>query len=176
LSAHLLLRAATRAAHDRVDAAFSRWDLGKRADYVAFLTAQARAFLPIEQAVGEAAVAAGIADWPVRARARLLVDDLADLGCAVPPADPIDLPTPAEALGAAYVLEGSRLGGAMLVKSVAPGLPTRFLSPPATPGHWRAFQALLDRRLVSADDCTRAVAGAQMAFDRFAGAVLAPAG
>ena len=50
-SARMLLRERTRTDHDRVDAAFARFDLGDPADYREFLLAQASALLPLEHRV-----------------------------------------------------------------------------------------------------------------------------
>lgn len=175
MTAHALLRAATRAAHDQVDAAFSKWNLADRADYADFLSAQARAYLPVEQAVA-AAPKGALGDWSKRARGPLLIADLAELGIQAPAGEAVAFATPAEALGGAYVLEGSRLGGAMLRKSVAPGLPTRFLSPPSIAGRWRDFLQMLEQELSSDVQRSHAVAGAQLVFDRFLRAALAPTG
>ncbi|MET0137957.1 MAG: heme oxygenase, partial [Sphingobium sp.] len=46
--------------------------------------------------------------------------------------------------GLRYALEGSRLGGAMLSRQVAPGLPRAYLSAIHEKGGWAAFQARLD--------------------------------
>ena len=170
MTAHAVLRAATRAAHDQVDSAFSRWNLGKREDYAAFLLAHARAFLPVEAAL----IASGTPiDQP---RADLLVGDLAELGLAPPPFRPVEFANSDELLGGAYVLEGSRLGGAVLRKSVAPDLPTRFLAPPPRPGHWQAFLHRLEHSLISDVQRSQAVVGAHKVFDRFLRAALAPTG
>lgn len=53
-SARFALRAATSEAHERLDALFSRFDLGDRADYSEFLLAQAGAFLPVGAALDRA--------------------------------------------------------------------------------------------------------------------------
>lgn len=170
MSAHAVLRVATRAAHDQVDAAFSRWNLGDRDDYAAFLVAHADAFLPVEAAL----TASGSAiEQP---RADLLLADLGDLGVAPPPVRPFQFANSSERLGGAYVLEGSRLGGAMLCKSVAAGLPTRFLAPPERPGHWQAFLQRLEHSLISDVQRSQAVVGAHKVFERFLRAALAPTG
>ena len=170
-----MLRAATRAAHDQVDAAYSHWDLGDRAGYTAFLSAQARAFLPVEAALADASPAP-LGDWSQRARAPLLIADLADLGVTAPAGERVAFATPSAMLGGFYVLEGSRLGGAMLLRSVAPGLPTRFLAPSSVKGHWQKFLSALEQELASDVQRAQAVAGAQIVFDRFLRAALAPTG
>lgn len=136
------LRTITRAAHDTVDAAFSRLDLADRADYARFLLAHAAATAAVE------AVLSGDPTLPRwRPRLALLQNDLATLELAPPPPLPFDPGgTSAARLGALYVLEGSRLGGAVLVKRVYPGAPTAFLSARHDPGEWRAFLRAMDER------------------------------
>lgn len=165
MSAHQQLRAATRAAHDRVDALFAGHDLADAQQYGDFLVAHATAFLPAEQAIIEAGGSA-IPTFQENRRSDALRADLADLGLRIPGLRPVpDLKNWSAVLGSAYVLEGSRLGGAVLARQIGPGLPRRFLSvrPPA--GHWRAFIAYLNQQL--ADD--QAVADAtRSALETFA--------
>lgn len=59
LSGRTALRDATGESHDRVDAVFSAIDLSNLTQYGRFLTAQAAAHLPVEQALD----AAGAAAW-----------------------------------------------------------------------------------------------------------------
>jgi heme oxygenase len=170
-----MLRAATRAAHDRVDALFGDLNLGRAADYRHFLTAQAAAFLPVEAALDAQGVAASFPGWGERRRADLLRADLDALGLAVPPPLPApSLPSRAAVAGAAYVLEGSRLGGAMLARRVPAGVPRLFLGAAAPPGHWGAFLEQLEQVLQSDVERREAVAGAGRVFDLFARAAALP--
>lgn len=167
-SPRFALKAATAEAHERLDALFSRFDLGSRAAYGDFLLAQAGAFASVEAALHRAGAAALIPDWADRRRATALETDLAAMNLAPPAA----LTSPvfegeAAILGGVYVLEGSRLGGAMLVRTVADGLPKTFLSP-GNPAAWRAFVAGLDERLSSPAALTAAVASATAVFEVFA--------
>lgn len=160
MTAHALLRAATRDAHDRVDAAFSAYDLTDDCDYAQFLAAHAAAFLPVEEALTDRGAEGLFPGWVVRRRGEALRADLAELGVA--PLSPIAAPAfggDAPLAGGAYVLEGSRLGGRLLATRVGPALPRRFLSASPTPdGGWRDFIALLERILYS--DVERQVATA----------------
>ena len=168
MSAHAQLRAATRDAHDRVDALFASLDLADRDDYAAFLAAQARAYLPLEEALTAAGAANHVEDWDATRRGQLLLSDLTDLGVAKPdPVAPPPLNDDAELIGALYVLEGSRLGGAMLRKSVPDTLPSRFLSARPPSGHWKRVIALLERKLYSSARLEAATAGALRAFALF---------
>jgi len=167
LSARAVLRTETRAEHDRVDAAFSVYDLSSPDGYRGFLMRQAAAHLPVERALDAAGVAEAVADWPARRRGAQLCADLAELGAGdVDEAGFAGFATPAEALGGLYVLEGSRLGGAMLVKQVGEGLPRRFLGEGSSAG-WRALLAVLEAKLTSPQAIDEAVKGARAVFGCF---------
>jgi heme oxygenase len=158
------LRAATHATHEALDRAFARFDLGDRRDYVDFLTAHARALLPIEAALGDAA------PWPAwHPRGPLLTADLAALGAPLPPPLEIDpIETDAARWGTLYVIEGSRLGGAMLAQRVGEGLPSSYLGQRFAPGKWRGFMAALDEAATDAAWIDRAVTAAEATFASFA--------
>jgi heme oxygenase (biliverdin-IX-beta and delta-forming) len=155
-------------AHDEVDALFSRLDLSSSAGYRAFLSAQARAHLSVEAALDRAGAERVFPDWAQRRRAALLRADLRELGIDPTPGVAPSLSDAAEIAGAAYVIEGSRLGGVLLRRSVGDRLPTRFLSAPAEPGAWRALLLRLDVVLADDRDLARAVAAARAVFARFA--------
>ena len=163
----LRLREATAPDHERVDAAFSRFDLGTRAGYIKFLQAKAAAFLPVEQAIEDSDVAAILPDWPARRRSHLLTADLAALGAqadgcvAAPP-----LPTPSAVLGAVYVLEGSRLGGRLLARSVPADLPRGFIDS-GDPALWRRLIDALDKALATEEHMDAATAAARAVFACF---------
>lgn len=160
--AHLFLRQATADAHDLVDAAFGRFDLGRTDDYRNFLLAQAEVLPPLEARL---AAAASLPPW--RPRLSLLARDLAALDTALPQPTRVDrLETPAEFLGALYVLEGSRLGGGMLARRVGPGLPREFLAATHLKGEWRALLAALDAAAPS--DQAGMLAGARHVFRLYA--------
>lgn len=169
MSARAALRAATAADHDRVDTIFSRYDLSSGSDYGAFLCAQASALLPIEEALDEAGAEQVVPDWPVRRRANLLKADLDALHIPLPeplPARPIIIGK-ASILGAVYVLEGSRLGGAVLKRGLAEGAPKRFLDARQDAGSWRKLLKSLDDLLVRPDQLEAAAVAAREIFSRF---------
>lgn len=170
LAAAQALRQATAASHDEVDGLFSGLDLSTCAGYRAFLSAQAYAHLPVEAALDAAGASRVFADWPDRRRAALLSADLSDLGLEVSSGPAPVLSGAAEIAGAAYVIEGSRLGGALLRRAVAEGLPARFLAAPAAPGAWRALLLRLDDLLADEADLARAIAAARGVFALFAAA------
>jgi heme oxygenase len=165
ISARAALRAALRPDHDRVDAAFGRFDLARRNSYAAFLRAHARALFTVERAIGTAPV------WPSwRPRADLLRADIAKLGETPPGA--IDHPLPdstAAAWGMTYVLEGSRLGGQVLRQRASPELPFAYLAAAHLPDEWRDFTASLDERFAGSDveDYSEAEGAARQVFALF---------
>ena len=163
----LRLREATAPDHEQVDAAFSRFDLGTRAGYIAFLQAQAAAFLPVERAIEDNDVAAILSDWPARRRSHLLTADLAALGAkpdggiAAPP-----LPSSSAVLGAVYVLEGSRLGGRLLARSVPAELPRSFIGS-GDPALWRRLIEALDKAIATEEQMYAATVAARAVFACF---------
>lgn len=170
VSPRFALKAATAQAHERLDTRFSDLDLADRRDYADFLLAQAGAFLPIEAALDRAGVQTLVGDWPGRRRSAALIADLAALGLEPPtPVQAPPLSSSADVLGALYVLEGSRLGGAMLVRTVPDALPTSFLAP-GNPDAWRAFVTLLDERLSSPVRLNQAARTATAVFEAFSSA------
>ena len=166
------LRAATADCHKRVDTAFSRFDLATEDGYRRFLLAQAEAFLPVEAALDEAGAGTVLPDWPARRRSDLLRVDLADLNVTLP--EPFPVPAfisgKAPMLGAIYVLEGSRLGGAVLKKAVPSQFPRRFLEARQAAGSWRSFLRTLDEFLTRPGDLDAAIKAAKEIFARFEGA------
>jgi len=157
------LRAATADEHRRTESSFAAIlaALSDAQSYGAFLRAHARAF----PAVGRA-LSAGL-DWPAwRARWHALESDLAALDLDPPPALSIaPVASRAEALGMAYVLEGSRLGSTLLLTRVPAGLPSAYLAGGHDRAPWRLLVGLLET--IDPIDETAAIAGAITAFDTF---------
>lgn len=168
MTARASLRAATSEAHERVDHLFSSLDLGRIEDYRLFLLAQAAAYLPIETALDEAGAAALLDDWPGRRRGNLLLSDLNALRAKAPEPIPAPLLTSQAAmLGAIYVLEGSRLGGALLKQQIPAEAPRLFLSAPQQAGSWRKLLDNLDRFLYRPELLDAAIDAARDVFQRF---------
>lgn len=166
-SVRAALRAGTADWHDRVDAIFSRADLSDPVSYGRFLSAQAAAYLPVEADLEAAGIGNILADWPLRKRADLIRSDLEALSLPVPqPEDGPPLSGVPTLLGAVYVLEGSRLGAAVLNRSVADSLPRSFLSA-SRPAAWRELISVLDERLASPEDIAAAVRAACDVFAIF---------
>ena len=163
-----MLRAATTPDHDIVDAAFADYDLTDRAGYIRFLMAHAAALPAAEDALA-------IRDLPAwRRRTPMLAADLTTLGEPMPDQLPFTLPTGrAAALGALYVVEGSRLGGVLLARRVATTLPAAYLGARHRQGEWRHLLAAIDAT-VGEDMVAEAVTGAHAAFALYAAAAGAP--
>jgi heme oxygenase len=166
LSARSALRAATAANHVVVDAAFGQFELADRGSYGNFLAAHARALPAVERALED------VPDLPAfRPRADLLRQDLKQLGLSVPAPLPFPVPiSQAAGFGALYVTEGSRLGGALLVRQVHSDLPLAYLAATHRSGDWRAFGKLLDHAALAGGETwlLEAIRSARMTFDLYA--------
>ncbi len=173
------LRSATRALHVSVDEGFSRFDLADRRGYAQFLTIHAQAAPAIEAGLNEAGAGGLLTDWAERRRTAALVADLADLELAttLQHPEPLRFQDRAELIGGLYVLEGSRLGGAMLARRVAVSsdpvvqAATRYLSHGRGRRFWSSFLDVLKAQPETV--CTGAIRGAELAFSRFQSALAA---
>jgi heme oxygenase (biliverdin-IX-beta and delta-forming) len=111
-------------------------------------------------------------DFAARRRSPLIADDLGILGHRAFPdsTNRLDILTRAAAFGALYVLEGSSLGGRVILKELKlrraslGGL--RFLDPYGshTGQRWRSFLAILEREVRSSEQKFDAVQGALSTF------------
>lgn len=169
MSARAVLRAITRHDHEQVDRIYARFDLTTVAGYRCFLTAIAAAHLPVEAALDRWNAHVILPDWAGRRRAQALRSDLIELGAEIP----VGLHAPEFSsvpalLGGLYVVEGSRLGGAMLRRSLPPGSPAHFLGAAAEPGSWRTLLDKIDGSLQAPDDVEIASAAASAVFSVFA--------
>ena len=168
MSAHQALKRATHEAHERLDAHFSAFDLARPDDYRRFLTAHARAYLPAEDALANAPDDWLPSGWREGRRGAALKEDCAALGIDVGPAHPPPtFDSKAEVAGMVYVLEGSRLGGRVLSRLVAPELPSAFLSSIAPKGHWKNITNWLDRQIVTETELDAASRAATEMFGVF---------
>ncbi len=169
-----MLRAATATLHAEVDARFSGPFGTDKDAYKAFLAALARAVLPLEDALEEGGVARLLPDWPARRRSAALRRDLEILGIAIP--HPVRvLPTMDEArmFGRLYVLEGSRLGGKVLMKRACESSDPevrdaiRYLGHGVGDDFWRVFLQCLEASGAVAASPRRTLLGAREAFGLF---------
>ena len=109
------------------------------------------------------------------ARADRLAEDLQALGR---PPWPLGAPVPAAdgdaaAVGLLYVLEGSRLGGAVirrrLLASLPPHLPLRFFSVDEDPGRWQRLWDWVDTLALPESRQEEAARAAEAAFALYLG-------
>jgi heme oxygenase len=190
--AHLLLREATRDAHEAAEAtAGMRLLLAGELDdvgYAGLLRAQLGLFLEWEAERRE--WLAGLAQWRYVSRASSIERDLcgsrfsgdsARDNATYPDATPIaDESAPTEASptdqaaaawGELYVIEGSALGGRVVVRRLRelyPHLPHHFYAiGDNAPSSWRRFQSLLDQALPDEASQEAAVHAARRMFARF---------
>lgn len=172
------LKSGTREHHARLDGMITGFDLSSFARYAAFLSLHARVLLPVERWLEQHDVEAELPDWRERRRATALLDDLATLGMRIPDETggaciPVET-TPASRAGVLYVIEGSRLGGAVLARRVSEGgtaLPTSFLRHGAEPSLWPSFVQWLNERNFDAHDAGIAVRSARTVFEIYRRAI-----
>ncbi len=162
-SLHFYLRQETRADHAAVDTAFAAFDLASPGDYGRFLTAHARVLPRAEALTNPGAL---LPDW--RGRQEALRQDLEVLGLPEPEPLPFELPAGiAPRWGAVYVLEGSRLGGAVLARTVRQGLPLAYLSAGHSGGSWQRLMAALEAAGQGNDWRRQAATGASTLFQAY---------
>ncbi|QDE38774.1 biliverdin-producing heme oxygenase [Luteibacter pinisoli] len=171
--AHRLLREHTRDAHDAAEATAGMRALlsgaMNEAGYHGLLAAQLRLFVAWEhERAGEITAAADA--WAYQSRIPLLETDLSLHGNL--PARVIShVDVPPEFWGELYVIEGSTLGGQVIVRQLRtqfPALPHAYYAMgESAPGQWRRFQQVLDRMLPDRTAQSLAIVGAQRMFARF---------
>jgi len=168
-----MLRDATSAEHARLDARLGALDLCQIDGYRRFLEINAAALLPLEQSLLRAGVRHVLTDWDDRARSEAILHDLSRLGGTPRLLDPPALADRSAVLGALYVLEGSRLGAAYLLRTVRkcsdPAISgnTAFLGHGAGRPLWPSFLAILERHADELAGETAIVTSARRAFALF---------
>lgn len=162
-SARSVLRSATAVDHEIVDAAYGRFRLATRTGYSGFLIAHAR-ILPVAERVLDPGSL--LPDWVGRTQA--LLSDLDALGLDRPEEITFPLPQSEGARwGAIYVLEGSRLGGDMLSRTVPSRYPSTYLESRHGQGQWRALVEQLDEADEGPHWQREAIAGAKSLFGAY---------
>lgn len=144
-------------------------------DYRRYLATMAGFHVPLEAVLASHHDLASLGfDAHARRKSHLLARDLASLGapawalCSALP----DASNLSRAIGIAYVIEGSTLGGRYVLSRLPPAIEavrataTAFLAGygEATGQRWRAFGEVIERGVISADDERDAVAGARDCF------------
>ena len=168
---HARLKAATNAAHEAVDRHYSRFDLADPQGYREFLSAHAAIMPHCEAVLDASGIAALLPDWEERRRTPALLADLAALDCTIALSDLAATPLAApETWGMLYVLEGSRLGGAVLAGRVRANPDERCRAATGYLRHgrgaklWPKFLVAFDSKAVTNMDFERVVASALETF------------
>lgn len=172
------MKAATRKAHQALDNfIMSAKPFETRENFGTFLKTQYLFHRDLDAFFFNHTLDGLLPDLHGRRRLDLIAQDLADLSLETPAEESIrfrkddaefDLP---EAMGWLYVVEGSNLGAAFLLKDAAKlGLDENFGArhlagaPEGRGLHWRTFTAALDDIDLSEEEEARAIAGAEAAF------------
>ena len=171
----LALRAGTRDAHDRLESGLDVLHrCSGRASYAVLLADLRSVYAPLERALDRCpATAHVLPDWGQRRKTSWLDDDLAALGaCAAPDAVLAEVVTVEDVVGAAYVMEGATLGGAIVLRSLDPAWPASFFGSygPRRGAMWRGFRQRVEA-LAGVDEAA-ATAAARRTFRAFEGACL----
>ncbi|MEP9365758.1 biliverdin-producing heme oxygenase [Xanthobacter sp. VNH20] len=169
----LRFRAASSALHQRVDdSVMQAAPFASRENYARFLRFQYRLHLRVAPLYAAAELQALLPDLASRARLSRVENDLLDLGLVRPEvaeSAPM-LPLP-EALGWLYVVEGSNMGAAFLLKAaikldLSEDFGARHLAahPEGRGLHWRRFTEALDAIPLTTEEDRRAEAATVSAF------------
>jgi heme oxygenase len=171
--AHAVLRKATRTLHASLDSSFVPSNLASRSGYVRYLLMNCPCTW-IEPALTDAGIHRLLPDWDQRQRQLALAADLEALEVTPdPPRARIIEADAGTILGWSYVLEGSRLGARLLLKTVQQSedrdvsSATRFLRQGVGTDLWGSFKAVLSEIDHDTDAIAKACAAAILAFECF---------
>jgi heme oxygenase len=174
-----LLRGATSPDHERLDGLLAA-DLQSLPGYRRFLEINAAALIPLERALIAGGVHELLPDWEHRARTDAIQADLTAVGGTARPLSQPHFDSIFDLLGTLYVLEGSRLGAAYLIKDVKRSADPRVSAATAYLGHgaglklWPSFVAVLEGYADELADPDAIVQPAKRAFELFVEAVAQP--
>jgi len=171
------LKAATRDAHGGLDTfIMAAKPFESRENFGKFVETQYLFHRDLDVFFANGTLDGLLPDLKGRRRLAMIEQDLADLGLAIPETGaarftdetPFDLP---QAMGWLYVVEGSNLGAAFLLKDAAKlGLTEEFGArhlagaPEGRGLHWRTFTAAVDEISLTVEEEERVIAGAEAAF------------
>ena len=168
------LKEHTRIAHQKVDLQFSRFELANPLGYRNFLEAHDAVLPHCERVLALSGAAWLIPDWPSRLRTLALEQDLRVMGGhASAGMAPMVVLAPAAVFGMMYVLEGSRIGGAVLATRLCSNSgphcrdATRYLLHGKGIGLWPSFVAALNTAPQVLSDIDTVLASALRTFELF---------
>lgn len=182
LSTHI--KEATKTAHQLLEkkVVLQLKAIRSNADYAALLKNFYAYFSQVEKAIAPFITPELLPDYKDRRNSSYLKQDIEELGFTVdelPAATAPEISGTLSALGALYVMEGSIMGGSIIVQMLAKGGITQGVSffsgyGPATGEMWGKFIAVLNQQAVIAGDESAAIEAANATFSRF-GDVFEPA-
>lgn len=172
------IKEATKKAHQQLEGIVVRKlkAINHRGDYADFLKHFYAYFHAVEQAFAPYITSEILPDYKDRRNASYLKNDIEALGYNVedlPAAQAPEIANIQEALGALYVLEGSIMGGGIIVKmlekqGITDGI-SFFSGYGETTGQkWGIFTAVLNANAQNPAEENKAISAANATFDRFA--------
>ncbi len=172
------LREATKTAHLELERKVIQKlkDIRSNSDYADLLSYFYAYFSRLEQAIEPHITGDILPDYKERRKADRLKNDMADLGSADTPLPQTETPVitnPLEAMGALYVMEGSVMGGGIIIKMLAEkGGITQGISffsgyGEATREKWTEFTAILDKLATTPEEKQAVINAANQTFERF---------
>ena len=170
------LRVETRPEHEALDAEFAEMLRPDAQDlYARFLMTNRAGHAALEPILLQSPLAhAQGGGWQAHGRLDALAADCTALGLPEwsGPAFAPGRPTFSQALGMAYVLEGSRLGAGFLLKALrrqdpASGLPVRYLEVSSDPEPFRRLLAMMNAHSPSKGEADSTIAAANGTFRYF---------
>ncbi|HZG28589.1 MAG TPA: biliverdin-producing heme oxygenase [Ensifer sp.] len=169
------LRLHTVDLHRRLDERISETSILTSEGYLRFLTMHARVLPAVETWLSSRADFVEMPESQERLRTSALNSDFEALGIALPPSRNMSfLNETASVAGICYVLEGSRLGGAYLVRQISRSgsdQPSNFLNHGREKSLWSSFLAWLAARELSPAGIGRATEAAESMFGAYLSAL-----
>jgi len=146
------------------------------ADYADFLKYFHTYFSQVEQAIAPYITAQLLPDYKDRRNSSYLKNDIEELGGTIAEAPSVNIPVienQLQALGALYVMEGSIMGGSIIVKMLEKGGITKGVSffsgyGEATGQKWGVFVSTMNQQATTPEEETIAIEAANEAFTCFA--------
>ncbi|HEY3639121.1 MAG TPA: biliverdin-producing heme oxygenase [Rhizomicrobium sp.] len=161
------LREATSRRHAELDRIAGSLLVRGPEGYARFLAGQGAVVIPLEKRLEISGITTVLPDWNMRARRYDLKADLREIAR---PCEFLEVPvfrSTAELLGAAYVLEGSRLGASLLLQTLRFPTATRFLRHGHGKGLWPQFLSVLETNNEVRDHFDEARMAALEVFELF---------
>lgn len=178
------IKEATKTAHQQLEkkVVLQLKAIRSNADYAALLKKFYAYFSKVEKAITPFITPELLPDYKDRRNTTYLKKDIEELGFTIdelPAATAPEISGTLQALGALYVMEGSIMGGNIIVQLLAKGGMTQGISffsgyGPATGEMWGKFIAVLNRQATTPEAEAAAIQAANETFNRF-GDVFEPA-